>query len=282
MKGFRFSWVEAGRFGAVTVVIALLVAIAVPAMAHAERVWTAATPTSNTTFSGTFRAVPGVSAGRISFVISKTGQITRLTLTGYTITNFDCGGGRTISSSGITNTFYFPDPLSIKGGRFSTSHYGLVDWSGVFDSATSAHGTLRISVDDEGDTDEGCQNRPQSAAWTAVSSNAPAVAKASIARTPNKSIVTYTRRSGVARFALSAVIKGKGAKPIAGRYVYLQTSTNGRTWTSTYKIKTSSAGRAAKVLTVRTKQVRYYRWYVPAQSRMNLKTYSAATKVVVR
>ena len=51
---------------------------------------------------------------------------------------------------------------------------------------------------------------------------------------------------------------------------------------STYRIKTSFAGKASKTFTVTTKQVRYFRWYVPAASQVNLATYGAVTKVTVK
>ena len=108
------------------------------------------------------------------------------------------------------------------------------------------------------------------------------VTKASIARSPNKSMVTYKRKRGVARFGLSAVVKGWGGTAAARRTVYLQSSTNGKRWKSTYKLKTNSKGKATKSFKTRTKRVRYYRWYVPAESQFNLKTYSKRTKVTVK
>ena len=111
---------------------------------------------------------------------------------------------------------------------------------------------------------------------------AKTVKTASIARTPNKSTVTYTRKHGVAKFALSAVIKGWGGKAVTSHYVYLQSSKNGRAWSNTYKLKTSSTGKASKAFKVTTKRVRYYRWYVPAKSQVCLKTYSKSTKATVR
>ena len=117
---------------------------------------------------------------------------------------------------------------------------------------------------------------------TVTAQFAKVIKKASIARTPNKSKVTYARKHGVAKFKLSAVIKGWGGKAVAGKYIYLQSSKNGRTWSNTYRIKTSSAGKASKTLKIKTKRVRYYRWYVPARSQVCLKTYSKRTKVTVK
>jgi len=122
---------------------------------------TAATPVNpapNTALTGALETVPGI-VGTISFAISETGQITEMTLDGG-LTNFDCGGGQRIIDSG-TSTYFFPDPIIIAEGRFSLSRSDL-DWDGVFDSATSAHGNIRLS----GGSD--CQNRPPSVAWSAT------------------------------------------------------------------------------------------------------------------
>jgi hypothetical protein len=119
------------------------------------------TPAPNAAFSGSLQTVPGVS-GDISFVISDNGQIAEMRLDGG-LTNFDCGGGRTIIDSGTT-TFFFPDPIVIEGGSFSISRGAPLplDWDGVFDSATSAHGSIRLS----GGTD--CSIRPPSVTWSAT------------------------------------------------------------------------------------------------------------------
>jgi len=116
-------------------------------------------PAPNTAFSGALETVAGI-AGTLSFVISETGQIAELKLEGG-LTNFDCGGGRTIVDSG-SSTYFFPDPILIQSGRFSVTRPDL-DWDGVFDSATSVHGNIRLS----GGAD--CANRPPSVTWTATS-----------------------------------------------------------------------------------------------------------------
>ena len=115
-------------------------------------------PAPNAVFSGPLQDVPGIS-GNISFVISETGQIAEMRLEGG-LTNFDCGGGNTIIDSG-TSTYFFPDPILIQSGRFSISRFDL-DWDGVFDSATSVRGNIRVS----GGTD--CDIRPPSVTWSAT------------------------------------------------------------------------------------------------------------------
>jgi hypothetical protein len=119
-------------------------------------------PSPNTTFSGSLEAGPGIS-GDISFTISEAGQITQMKLDGG-LASFDCGGGKTIVDSGTT-TYFFPDPITIAGGRFSVSRGNPLplDWDGVFDSPTSVHGTIRLS----GGSD--CANRPTSVGWSATS-----------------------------------------------------------------------------------------------------------------
>ena len=118
-------------------------------------------PAPNAAFSGSLDEVPGI-AGDISFVISNTGQIAEMRLEGG-LTNYDCGGGKTIIDSGTT-TFFFPDPIAIEGGSFSVSRGAPLplDWDGVFDSATSVHGNIRLS----GGTD--CSVRPPSVTWSAT------------------------------------------------------------------------------------------------------------------
>lgn len=118
-------------------------------------------PAPNTTFSGSLEETPGV-AGTISFAISDAGQISEMKLEGG-LTDFDCGGGQTIIDSGTT-TYFFPDPVAIEGGRFSVSRGDPMplDWDGVFDSATSVNGHIRLS----GGAD--CQNRPPSVPWSAT------------------------------------------------------------------------------------------------------------------
>lgn len=119
-------------------------------------------PPPNAAFSGSLEAVPGVS-GDISFVISEAGQITQVVLDGG-LTNFDCGGGKTIVDSGMT-TYFFPDPITIAEGRFSVYRGDPLplDWDGVFDSPTSVHGSIRLS----GGAD--CSSRPPSVTWRATS-----------------------------------------------------------------------------------------------------------------
>ena len=134
--------------------------VSTPTVAPATPTVAPATPRPNAGFSGPLEAVPWVS-GTISFVISESGQIAEMKLE-LGRTTFDCGGGKTITVGGGISTYFFPKPIAIQAGRFSTSS-GQLDWDGMFDSATSVRGTIRIS----GGTD--CQNRPPSVTWSATS-----------------------------------------------------------------------------------------------------------------
>lgn len=118
-------------------------------------------PVRNTTFSGSLEEVPDVS-GTISFVITDAGEISEMSLEGG-LTGFDCGGGMTIVDSGAS-TYFFPDPITIEGGRFSFSRGDAMplEWDGVFDSDTSVSGSITLS----GGSD--CQNRPPSISWSAT------------------------------------------------------------------------------------------------------------------
>ena len=105
--------------------------------------------------------------------------------------------------------------------------------------------------------------------------------KTTFARTPNVSKITYRRSSGAAKFTLSALVT-TGGRPASGVTVYLQTSSNGTTWKSTYPVMTSSSGKASKSLKIKTAQVRYYRWYTPTRAPLTVKAYSRSTKVTVK
>jgi len=109
------------------------------------------------------------------------------------------------------------------------------------------------------------------------------VPKASVTRSPSGSSLTYKRKRGVAKYTLSGTMTGWNKTRLAKRTVYLQTSKNGKTgWKNTYKLTTSSTGKASKSFKIKTRGTRYYRWYVPAKSGMNTSTYATKQKVVVK
>lgn len=114
-------------------------------------------PAANVLFSGMIETTANLS-GSLSFVVTDGGEIEQMDLDAV-LTDFDCGGGMTRSSSGAA-TYFFPDPIKVESGRFSMVRSDF-SWNGEFDSPTSAKGTLGI----DGGSD--CANKPPTVAWTA-------------------------------------------------------------------------------------------------------------------
>ena len=90
----------------------------------------------------------------------------------------------------------------------------------------------------------------------------PVELKLTIKRSPSASSITHTRKSGVAKFTLSAVLTDARGFVMGGP-VWLQKSTTGKTWTTLYKLKTNSSGKASKSLSIKKKGTTYYRWHAP-------------------
>ena len=83
-----------------------------------------------------------------------------------------------------------------------------------------------------------------------------------ISRSPSSSKLTYKRKKGIATFVLGATLHdARGA--VAGAYLWLQKSTNGKKWATLYKLKTSSSGKVVKAFSAKKKSTAYYRWYTP-------------------
>jgi hypothetical protein len=102
-----------------------------------------------------------------------------------------------------------------------------------------------------------------------------------IARSPDKSSLSYKRRKGSVKFTLQATLSGPYWKFVAAP-AYLQTSSNGKSrWKTAYQLKTNAAGVATKAFTARSKSTKYYRWYAPSTA-MHAATYSGKQKVVVK
>lgn len=84
-----------------------------------------------------------------------------------------------------------------------------------------------------------------------------------IARSPSSSSLTYKRKKGKAKFTLAATVRdARGGVP--GASVWLQKSSNGKKWSTLYRLKTNSAGKVSKAFSVKKKGTTYYRWYAPA------------------
>ncbi|NTU71837.1 MAG: hypothetical protein HGB10_08475 [Coriobacteriia bacterium] len=209
--------------------------------------------------------VDGKSIGASSSVTFANISTDRVISATFAINNFRLGY---VVGSGGTLTGVASQTVEYNGAgtpvtAVPSANYRFVSWSDGKTAATRTEATVTADA-------------------TYTATFAKDIKTASIARTPNRSSVTYTRKRGVARFTLSASIKGWGSKAVAGHYVYLQSSKTGKSWSNTYRIKTGLTGRASKSFKITSKRTRYYRWYVPAKLGVCLKTYSRATKVTVK
>jgi hypothetical protein len=102
-----------------------------------------------------------------------------------------------------------------------------------------------------------------------------------ITRSPSAGKLTYKRKKGKAKFTLKARMLDQFALPVKSTKVYLQTSSNGRSWKNSYTLYTNSTGWLSKTITAKKKGTKYYRWYRPA-STTNTSAQSGAQKVVVK
>ncbi len=99
-----------------------------------------------------------------------------------------------------------------------------------------------------------------------------------LTRTPNVSTL-IKRRYQTQTFKVT-VRRSSGAR-IAGKYVYLERSTNGRTWTRYASIKTNGSGEAWKTIRFSTRGYTWWRWTSPKDASYNLVT-TKYTRVTVR
>lgn len=83
-----------------------------------------------------------------------------------------------------------------------------------------------------------------------------------IVRSPGGSSLSYKRKRGVAKFTLSATLSDARGK-VRGQRVWLQKSTDGRSWKTVTKVATNSVGKASVTLRFKKRQAVYYRWYAP-------------------
>lgn len=88
------------------------------------------------------------------------------------------------------------------------------------------------------------------------------LSKPTLKRSPSSSSLTYKRKKGTARFTLAATVIDTFG-PVSGTWVWLQKSTNGKKWTTLYRLKTNSAGNISKAFSAKKKGTTYYRWYAP-------------------
>jgi hypothetical protein len=100
-------------------------------------------------------------------------------------------------------------------------------------------------------------------------------------RSPSASKLTYKRKKGKAKFTLKAKMLNQFALPVKSTKVYLQTSSNGRSWKNTYTMYTNSTGSLTKTITAKKKGTKFYRWYRP-KSTTNTSAQTGAQKVVIK
>lgn len=115
---------------------------------------------------------------------------------------------------------------------------------------------------------------------TANATLTPVKIALSITRSPSKSTLSYTRKKGKATFTLSATLRDARG-PVASVSVWLQKSSNGRTWKNVYSVSTNASGTASKTITLKKRQTIYYRWSAAATAANNAAT-SAKQKVKIR
>jgi hypothetical protein len=102
-----------------------------------------------------------------------------------------------------------------------------------------------------------------------------------VVRSPSKSTLTFKRKRGVAKFTLRASVTTSSGRRVSSNWMWLQTSKNGGTWQSAYKLKTNSLGSASKTIVAKKKSTKYYRWYSP-RTLTHLAATTAKQKVVIK
>ena len=99
-----------------------------------------------------------------------------------------------------------------------------------------------------------------------------------LTKSPNVSGLTK-RLYQTQTFAVT--VKRTTGAAVAGKYVYLERSTNGRTWSRYASVKTGSTGVAAKAVRFSARGYTYWRWTSPSDSIYNAVS-TSSTKVTVR
>jgi hypothetical protein len=151
---------------------------------------------------------------------------------------------------------------SLDGGSWVDTAGGTVT---VTTSALGSHTLTARAVDSAGHISA---ERP----WTFSVKATPTLAKS-----PNVSSLTK-RRYQTQTFA---VTMKRGTTPVAYKYVYLERSTNGRTWARFATLKTGSGGVAAKAVKFSARGYTYWRWTSPADGSYNL-VRTSATRAYVK
>lgn len=100
-------------------------------------------------------------------------------------------------------------------------------------------------------------------------------------RSPSASKLTYKRKKGKVKFTLKARMLNQFALPVKSTKVYLQTSSNGRSWKNSYTLHTNASGWASRTITAKKKGTKYYRWYRP-KTTTNTSAQTGSQRVVIK
>jgi protocatechuate 3,4-dioxygenase beta subunit len=226
--------------------------------------------------------ITGVAPGTYSVVFSKSGYETQ-TVTGVEIVS---GANTTQNAALVPLTFTLGSTAGVGGtitgtqtvlwGEDATftitpnSGYRIADVmvdgvsQGTVASYTFAHVTANHSI-------------------AAVFATQDTIGRTNITikRKPSGSALVYKRKRGVAKYTLSATFSDKSGARLKGIRVYLQSSSNGRTWTKNPGLTTDSFGVAKRSFKIRSKRKIYYRWFSP-ETATYFAAYTSKQKVTVK
>jgi hypothetical protein len=179
----------------------------------------------------------------------------------------------TVFSAGTTLTVPVADGVS--GIARAGYRVGGADWV-ASDGAEcqvplSMPGTYTVAVFAE----DAASNRTERSATVTV------LGKVTLRRTPGESRYTVRRRSGVARWTTTAILKTVYGVPLAGVPVALQ-KRRGEGWATVSTVRTDDAGRVSKRLSLRARGTTQWRWYVKGDGLTRYPAASSSARVTVR
>jgi len=164
--------------------------------------------------------------------------------------------------SGVLATYYSLDgAAAVKGSVISLAGLG-------------AHTVEYWSVDTLGNSEN-----PRQRATFRIG---VAPVKVTLTRTPKASVLTRTRKAGVARFQLSAKLRRPNGTSFRGVKVILQMrERTSAKWESMYTLRSNTSGIVSKSFAKRRRGTAYYRWYVPA-AEANLVARTTSQKIIIK
>jgi hypothetical protein len=165
------------------------------------------------------------------------------------------------------------------GSGVALTHYSLDGAAPVVGTAIAVS-TLGTHTVEFWSTDNyGNEETPHKSVTLRVT---PVPSKVTVVRTPAVGRITKHRRHGVARYTLSARLRGSNGTALPGIKAELQMrDTSADPWISVYTRTSNSHGAVSKAFEKHRKYTACYRWYVPA-TEANLAATTAPTKVVVK